>query len=513
MNLQPENTRIEIQMTPLIPAILSSASQLIVPTATAEAGVEGAMSFEKILNSALQSNNNSTALPKLADIANAVSPTNPSDVKGDVKTLASKDDVSSLLTSNQVPSNTLSLADLFNALPSTTNNQNKLTTKELATKDPLSIISNSEESAKSTQTEINNQNNSDLINAQVMMAALAQSTPMVVPVSNQQINTSPLDAESANSVSSLGDQKISQQVSARIASLSNSSARSTSNDQSFNNILSDEVKNPTPGKVSESSATVGMTSEEIQQLLSDSKNKELVQQLAQIQTKARLSAEKSNDSALNQSTPSPADTPAISSIKTDTADQSFSFLNKGNSTELLKENNTPLQSNGSVAGVQFSDHLKQQSGTGFTQAITEPSSGQTLATPFHSPDWAPALHQRVTWMVRDQLQNATLTINPPHLGQIEVRLQTDQSQQTSVHFLSNNADVRQVINDNLSTLKEMMSQSGLQLGQADVGSRDSSQSAQYGPSSNKKNARANFSLPTSSSTEPSQGIGLINTFA
>ena len=116
-------------------------------------------------------------------------------------------------------------------------------------------------------------------------------------------------------------------------------------------------------------------------------------------------------------------------------------------------------------------------------------------------------------MVRDQLQNATLTINPPHLGQIEVRLQTDQSQQTSVHFLSNNADVRQVINDNLSTLKEMMSQSGLQLGQADVGSRDSSQSAQYGPSSNKKNARANFSLPTLGSTEPSQGIGLINTFA
>jgi flagellar hook-length control protein FliK len=523
MNLQQENTRIEIQMTPLIPAILSSASQLIVPTATAEAGVEGAMSFEKILNSALQSNNNSTALPKLADIANAASPTNPSDVKGDVKTLASKDDVSSLLTSNQVPSNTLSLADLFNALPSTTNNQNKLTTKELitkelitkelATKDPLSIISNSEESAKSTQTEINNQNNSDLINAQVMMAALAQSTPMVVPVSNQQINTSPLDAESANSVSSLGDQKISQQVSARIASLSNSSARSTSNNQSFNNILSDEVKNPTPGKVSESSATVGMTSEEIQQLLSDSKNKELVQQLAQIQTKARLSAEKSNDSALNQSTPSPADTPAISSIKTDTADQSFSFLNKGNSTELLKENNTPLQSNGSVAGVQFSDHLKQQSGTGFTQAITEPSSGQTLATPFHSPDWAPALHQRVTWMVRDQLQNATLTINPPHLGQIEVRLQTDQSQQTSVHFLSNNADVRQVINDNLSTLKEMMSQSGLQLGQADVGSRDSSQSAQYGPSSNKKSPQSNFPLPTLGSTEPSQGIGLINTFA
>jgi len=549
MNLQPENTRIEIQMTPFIPAILSSASQLIVPTATAEAGVEGAMSFEKVLNSALQSNNNSTALPKLADIANAASPTNPSDVKGDVKTLASKEDVSSLLTSNQVPSNTLSLADLFNALPSTTNNQNKLTTKELATKDPLSFTTNSEESAKSTQTEttnnqnklttkelatkdllsftinseefakstqteINDPNNSDLINAQVMMAAMAQTTPIAVQASNQKINTTQVDHQDTKPIDSLGAIEISQQVSARMASLNNPAPRNTSNDQSFNNVQSGEVKNPTPDNSNASSSTLGMTSKEIQQVLSDSKNKELVQQLAQLQPKTHVSAEKSSEPALTQNVSTPSDAPAVSSIKTDTADQSFSFLNKENSTELLKENNTQVQTNGAVAGVQFSDHLKQQSGTGLNQAVTEPAaSGQTLATPFQSPDWAPALHQRVTWMVRDQLQNATLTINPPHLGQIEVRLQTDQSQQTSVHFLSNNAEVRQVINDNLSTLREMMSQSGLQLGQADVGSRDSSQSAQYGPSSNKKSPQSNFSLPTSSSTEPSQGIGLINTFA
>ena len=543
MNLQQENTRIEIQMTPFIPALLSTASQLIVPTATAETSVEGAVSFEKVLNSALQSNNNSSNLPNLADLANVVSPATPSDVK----TLASKEDVSSLVTTNPAPTNQLSLADLFNALPSTTNNQNKLTTKELttkdplsfttnsdesskstqkeidiqnklttkelATKDPLSITSNSEESSKNTQKEIDNQNNSDLINAQVMMATLAQTTPMVVQVSHQQNNTSQLDNQATKPLDSLEGMEVTPETSARMTALSNPAARSASNDYSLNDVQSGDAKNPPPEKGNPSSAALGMTSDEIQQVLNDGKNKELVQQLAQIQTRARLSTEKSNETAFNQNVSTPSEAPAIPSIKNDSSDQSFSFLNKGNSTEILKENDAPVQTNSTVAGVQFSEHLKQQAITGISQTVTDSSSAQTLATPFQSPDWAPALHQRVTWMVRDQLQNATLTINPPHLGQIEVRLQTDQSQQTSVHFLSNNADVRQVINDNLSTLREMMSQSGLQLGQADVGSRDSSQSAQYGPSSNKKNTRANFSLPTSSSTEPSQGIGLINTFA
>lgn len=510
MNLQQENTRIEIQMTPLIPAILSTASQLIIPTATAEAGVEGAVSFEKVLNSALQSNNNSSNLPNFADLANVVSPATLSDVK----TLASKEDVSSSLTTNQAPTMQLSLAELFNALPnSTTNYQNKLTTKELATKDPLSITTSSDESSKSTQNEINDQNNSELINSQIMMAALAQATPMVKQVSHQQNNTSQLDNQGAKPLDSLSDVEVTTQTGVRMAALNNPAARSASNDYSLNDVQSGDAKNPTPEKSNPSSAALGMTSEEIQQVLNDGKNKELVQQLAQIQTKARASAEKSNDSTLNQSAPNPSEAPAIPSIKTDTAEQSFSFLNKGNSAELLKENNAQVQTNGAVAGVQFSDHLKQQSGASLTQSVTESSNAQPLPTPFNSPDWAPALHQRVTWMVRDQLQNATLTINPPHLGQIEVRLQTDQYQQTSVQFLSNNADVRQVINDNLSSLREMMSQSGLQLGQADVGSRDPSQSSQYGPSSNKKNARSNFSLPSSSSTEPSQGIGLINTFA
>ena len=509
MNLQQENTRIEIQMTPFIPALLSTASQLIVPTATAETSVEGAVSFEKVLNSALQSNNNSSNLPNLADLANVVSPATPSDVK----TLASKEDVSSLVTTNPAPTNQLSLADLFNALPSTTNNQNKLTTKELTTKDPLSITSNSEESSKNTQKEIDNQNNSDLINAQVMMATLAQTTPMVVQVSHQQNNTSQLDNQATKPLDSLEGMEVTPETSARMTALSNPAARSASNDYSLNDVQSGNAKNHPPEKGNPSSASLGMTSDEIQQVLNDGKNKELVQQLAQIQTRARLSTEKSNETAFNQTVSTPSEAPAIPSIKNDSSDQSFSFLNKGNSTEILKENDAPVQTNSTVAGVQFSEHLKQQAITGISQAVTDSSSAQTLATPFQSPDWAPALHQRVTWMVRDQLQNATLTINPPHLGQIEVRLQTDQSQQTSVHFLSNNADVRQVINDNLSTLREMMSQSGLQLGQADVGSRDSSQSAQYGPSSNKKNTRANFSLPTSSSTEPSQGIGLINTFA
>jgi flagellar hook-length control protein FliK len=116
-------------------------------------------------------------------------------------------------------------------------------------------------------------------------------------------------------------------------------------------------------------------------------------------------------------------------------------------------------------------------------------------------------------MIKDQMQNATITINPPHLGQIEVKLQTDQAQQTSVQFMSNNPEVRQAITDHLGTLREMMSHSGLQLGQADVGARNQSSSEQYGSSASKKGNSKDFSLPEITSTESSQGIGLINTYA
>jgi flagellar hook-length control protein FliK len=160
-------------------------------------------------------------------------------------------------------------------------------------------------------------------------------------------------------------------------------------------------------------------------------------------------------------------------------------------------------------GLQFREQLQQT-----TQETTvNPSQTTQINTPMSSPDWGPALNQRVTWMVRDQMQNATITINPPHLGPIEVRLQTDALAQTSVQFFSNNADVRQAITDQIPHLRTMMSQSGLQLGQADVNSGNQQAHQQSANSyTNSKKKPAEFIVPEIASFSSSQRVGLINTY-
>jgi len=193
------------------------------------------------------------------------------------------------------------------------------------------------------------------------------------------------------------------------------------------------------------------------------------------------------------------------------AEQSFAFLTKDQSDSSQFNFDNQMTPGTNTSGIHFGEHLNK-----VTPSILQNTSAaqtQTLQTPFQSPNWGHALSQRVTWMIKDQLQNASITINPPHLGQIEVRLQTNQLAQTSVYFMSNNPEVRQVITENLSTLRELMSQNGLQLGQADVGSRESSHSAQYGAPSRKKEEPLNGSVIDISTTESSQKIGLINTYA
>ena len=251
-------------------------------------------------------------------------------------------------------------------------------------------------------------------------------------------------------------------------------------------------------------------SAKIQNLLNSGNNSEVSNRLMQIQSKIESHQQNNFESEVKNSTLSVLSQNSLAN-QSDASSKSFDFLNKDEKTLFQDEQNKVLGVSANSSPIHFNEHLSKN--TAELNVKESNSNNSSLPTPFTSPNWGPALNQRVTWMVRDQLQNATLTINPPHLGQIEVRLQTDQTQQTSVYFMSNNPEVRQAISENLSTLRQMMSQSGLQLGQADVGSRDPSSSKQYDSNPNKKGSRTIFSTPSVNSTESSQRIGLINTFA
>ena len=132
-----------------------------------------------------------------------------------------------------------------------------------------------------------------------------------------------------------------------------------------------------------------------------------------------------------------------------------------------------------------------------------------LKPPVSSPDWGPALNQRVTWMVANSLQNASITVNPPNLGPLEINIQTDQNK-TNVQFIVSSSEVRQAIQDAIPSLSKMLESSGLQLGQANINSRSHSQ--------NRENARTDTQIKNieaiSNQVESAsiQGQGLINTY-
>lgn len=82
--------------------------------------------------------------------------------------------------------------------------------------------------------------------------------------------------------------------------------------------------------------------------------------------------------------------------------------------------------------------------------------------------WNDAIAQRVLWMAQDSMQSASITLNPPNLGALQVSLQIE-NQQASVQFVTTNAQVQQALQDALPVLRDLLAQSGIALGQADVG--------------------------------------------
>ncbi|WAW09562.1 flagellar hook-length control protein FliK [Oxalobacter vibrioformis] len=89
-----------------------------------------------------------------------------------------------------------------------------------------------------------------------------------------------------------------------------------------------------------------------------------------------------------------------------------------------------------------------------------------------SPEWNQAIGQRVLWMVGQEQQSASLTLNPPELGPVRVVVSVSNNN-ASANFFSANPDVRQALEGSLPRLREMMEGAGIQLGQAQVGAENS----------------------------------------
>jgi len=133
--------------------------------------------------------------------------------------------------------------------------------------------------------------------------------------------------------------------------------------------------------------------------------------------------------------------------------------------------------------------------------------------------WDQAISQKVVWMVGVGEQSATLTLNPPDLGplQVVIHVHNDQADTT---FLSDNAEVRRALEDGMSNLRDKMSEAGIQLGQANVGTGAQSQQQFQQATQSQPGSQLNNNTPAlqegkagSTNTLVRVANGLVDTFA
>ena len=90
-----------------------------------------------------------------------------------------------------------------------------------------------------------------------------------------------------------------------------------------------------------------------------------------------------------------------------------------------------------------------------------------LAGRVGTPAWDQQLGQKVVWMAAGGDQTATLTLNPPDLGPLQVVL-TVTNDQADAAFMSAQPEVRQALEAALPRLRDMMSEAGIAFGNATV---------------------------------------------
>lgn len=144
-----------------------------------------------------------------------------------------------------------------------------------------------------------------------------------------------------------------------------------------------------------------------------------------------------------------------------------------------------------------------------------------VTTPLHNNGWARDFSDKVVWLAKNDQQQAQININPPQLGPIQITLNISGDQASAV-FTSPHAEVRQVIENSLPQLKEMLSGAGINLGQADVGANLAQQNRETPSQSMNGNrfANENAILPGNGNTGDNKisaplqrGRGLVDLFA
>ena len=102
-----------------------------------------------------------------------------------------------------------------------------------------------------------------------------------------------------------------------------------------------------------------------------------------------------------------------------------------------------------------------------TQLAAADAAAPRLAPTVGTAAWGQALGDKLVWMAAGTQQTASLTLNPPNLGPLQIVLHVTNDQATA-SFFSAQPEVRHALEAAFPRLREMMNDAGIQLGQATV---------------------------------------------
>lgn len=105
-------------------------------------------------------------------------------------------------------------------------------------------------------------------------------------------------------------------------------------------------------------------------------------------------------------------------------------------------------------------------------AAADPAASAQVSAPLTaqlgSQGWQQQLSQQVTLFTRQGIQQAELRLHPEHLGKVDITLKLDDNQ-LQLQIMSPHSHVRAALEAALPVLRTSLSESGVQLGQSQVG--------------------------------------------
>ncbi|MDF2400539.1 flagellar hook-length control protein FliK [Aeromonas sp. 5HA1] len=142
---------------------------------------------------------------------------------------------------------------------------------------------------------------------------------------------------------------------------------------------------------------------------------------------------------------------------------------------------------GTESTTQDNNHSQQVQQNSQPQAVNNDSKSTTDISarrdPQHlahlklaSPETPVQLHQKVNLMLTDKLQQAEIQLDPLGLGKMKIQIQMGADNQANVHFVVQHGQTREMLEQAMPRLRDMLAGQGIQLGQTLVQQQPQQQS-------------------------------------